>query len=327
VKTKTQGIQLPNGNVIKPVVIDCSLGTTGEGPPSIFGGVSHNNVINTDDATIILKSITRFRKPGNFGSSIFSIDGWAMSSFFIPLPKKFCYFSFLGLTINSFGLTNEGVDEFFENDWKTIVRIGKKVIISIFVEFGSGSEDDIQQAYENAVYMMNKIEEKTAVSDLLVAVIFNASCPNLKEGVCSTTDGIVECAKRMKEATPGIALGVKLSYVQPVSLGVRLHKEAKVDFLQGINTIPWKILFPRLPSILSHIGGGGISGPLIRQKALEYVTELRRLIPDAKIIAGGGISSLEDAIERSEIADVLAIGILVNKKPNLVNTIIYHFNN
>ena len=324
-ETKTKGIELPNGKKIKPVVLDCCLGTTGEGPPSIFGGISKNLVIDTDNATIILKSITREPEVGNFGSSIFSTDGWAMSSFGIPLPKKLCYFSLFGITINSFGLTNEGIDKFFEDEWFWIELIGKPVIISVFVKFGSATEIEIRKAYSDGEYMMKKIREKTAGGKLLVAVIFNASCPNIKEGVCSTSDAIVECAKRMKKATPEIALGVKLSYVQPTSLAVRLHNEAKVDFLQGINTIPWKVLFPRLPSILSHIGGGGISGPLIRRKALEYVTELRKLIPDAKIIGGGGISNLKDAKARSEVVDVLAIGVLVNKRPRTANKIIEYF--
>ena len=324
VKAKINGIKLSNGHIIKPIVLDCCMGTTGEGPPSILGKISKNTIIDTDNSTIVLKSITRYPKVGNFGSSIFSKDGWAMSKIGIPFPKKFCYFSLFGLTINSFGLTNQGIDDFLNTDWLTIRKIRKPVIISLFVEFGEGSEADIEKAYENAVYMMKKIDI-VCDKNLLIAVIFNASCPNVKEGVCNTSDAIIECANKMKKAAPNIPLGVKLSYVQPVQLGVRLNMETEIDFIQGINTVPWNTHFPNKVSPLSHIGGGGISGPQITSKALDYIIRLRELIPDAKIIGGGGISNLEDVKVRARFVDSISIAVLVNQKPDIVNKIINYF--
>ena len=326
-KINTKGIKLSNGHTIKPVVLDCCLGTTGEGPPSLFGGISQNLVIDKLNSTIVLKSITRNPKIGNFGSSIFSKDGWAKSGFFgIPFPKKFCYISLFGRTRNAFGLTNKGIDDFLHNDWRVIVRRGTPVIISVFIEFNSATESDIKQAYEDAEYMMEQINYRCK-KNYLIAVIFNASCPNVSAGVCKTSDAIVECARRMKKTAPEIPLGVKLSYVQPVELGVRLYNEANVDFLQGINTIPFKVMYPNRISLLSHIGGGGISGPEITAKALEYVSRLRELLPDAKIIGSGGISTLDDAIQRVKVVDSIAIANLVNKNSHIANIIIKHFFN
>jgi dihydroorotate dehydrogenase len=319
---KKLGFTLNNGFEIKPVVLDCCLGIKGFGPPGLFGETV-NKEIDRENSTTVLKSITRHQKIGNFGSSIFSKNGWAMTDYGFPLPKKLCYLSIGNRsTVNSFGLTNDGFDHFlhhqdFYDDW---------LIPSIFLEFGSGCDSDLKRVKNDAKYMGNKLSLNYPNNGLkLGAVVLNLSCPN-HGNIPNMTDHIVATVKFFKEEIAGIPVGIKLSYMQDISLAIELNNNVDIAFFQAINTIPFKTVFgEKAFSPLSHIGHGGVSGNAITNMALEYLISLRKAIPDAKIIGGGGICNLDDAIERSKCCDAIAMGILVNNNTPEANKIIRYF--
>jgi dihydroorotate dehydrogenase len=329
-KTKILGITLPNGYHINPVVLDCSLGIDGAGPPGLFGSTV-NKKIDRVRSTTILKSITRDKEEGNFGAPWWLARGWAMTDYYIPLPKKFCYLS-LGTyhAINSIGLTNEGFDETIRMDFHE-----KVVNISIFIKLKKGTEEDIIIAKEEAIYMAKQLSSGYTTKGYKIGfVVLNISCPNDKDsnGVCVLNDSIVEVIKAFKEAIDNVPVGVKYSYMQDIKLVVAIDKNVDIAFHQAINTIPTKIIYGEnsfISKILSHIGGGGVSGEEIREKALEYGKDLfaekEKGNIKAPLILGGGISNLEDAIERAKYADVIAIGILVNKDTKTANEIIEYF--
>lgn len=320
---KKIGIVLPNGSKIYPVVLDCSLGVDGYGPPGLFGTMK-NDEIDRRFSTTVLKSITCEPTVGNFGASVFSPEGWAMTDYGFPLPKKFCY---TGLennsTVNSFGLTNDGFDDFLTLNFKE-----DNIIPSIFFKFEKGSDKDLKRVKSEAIYMAAKLKSLFPKNSRkkIDAVVINISCPNDGNGVCSFNDEIVKVIKIFKENIGDIPVGIKYSYMQDVSMAVSIDNEVDIAFHQAINTIPFKEVFGNEKySPLSHIGHGGVSGPAIKGMALEYLIKLREALPNAKIIGGGGISSLKDAIERSRYCDAIAIGILVNKDPKLANEIIKYF--
>lgn len=321
-----KGFVLSNGFRIKPVVLDCCLGVDGYGPPGLFGNTI-NDLIDRKNSTTICKSITRHPKVGNFGSSILSKSGWAMTEYGFPLPKKLCYLPIgADSTVNSYGLTNDGIDDFVNMDFAN-----NYVIPSIFLEFGKGEKEDIARVKQDAQYMGEKLREKFKKRrDVkLVAVVLNISCPNSGHGVCLISNEIVEVVKIFKEAIGNIPVGIKYSYLQDISLAKMLHENVEIEFHQAINTIPFKLIFGDDKfSPLSHIGHGGVSGPAIKDKALNYAMKLRSALgPDAKIIGGGGISNLISAQERALCCDSIAIGILVNRNTIEANKIIAHFAN
>lgn len=320
------GFTLSNGARIDPTVIDCSLGLDGNGPPGLFGTIQ-NNEINRYHSTTVLKSITYKYKEGNFGAPWWLPKGWALNHLYIPLPKKFCYTKVNdgnGSTVNSFGLSNEGFTDFFHHqDFRD-----KEIIPSIFIELGSGNDEDIQKALHSVNHMGKSLSQgETAKGYKIAAVIANISCPNDREnGVCVFNDHIVMVMKAFKKALGDIPLGIKYSYMQDISLAVALNKEVDIAFHQAINTIPFKEVYgDKKFSPLSHIGHGGVSGPDIKDMALEYGKQLRAALPDAYLILGGGISSLEDAIERAKVVGdkgAIAMGILVNNNTEEANRII-----
>lgn len=319
-----KGFNLPNGFKMKPVVLDCSLGVQGFGPPGLFGDTL-NDLIDRKNSTTILKSITRHPKVGNFGTSIFSKDGWAMTDYGFPLPKKFCYTPIGGgSTTNSFSLTNNGFDDFLNLDFAQ-----NYIIPSIFLEFGRGEKPDIERVSIEAEYMGRTLKEKFSKrKDVkLVAVVLNISCPNSGHGVCLITNEIVEVVRIFKEAIGNVPVGIKYSYLQDISLAVELNKKVDIAFHQAINTIPYKLVFGNKKfSPLSHIGHGGVSGPAIKNQAMQYAKKLRiALGPEAYIVGGGGISSIEDAEERLRFCNAIAMGILVNTNTRKANEIIEYF--
>jgi len=329
---KQLGIVLPNNFVINPVVLDCCLGVDGYGPPGLFKP-TYNKKINRRQSTTVLKSITRFEKVGNFGAPIWWPNGWSMTQYGFPLPKKFCYTPIGGgSTTNSFGLTNDGFDDFMYN----VVFCDEFIIPSIFLEFGTGSDEDLLKAELAAIYMGQALKENHFIGksgginklSRVIAVILNVSCPNDANGVCLiSNEKIAKVIKAFKDSIGDIPIGVKYSYMQDISLAVTINREVDIAFHQAINTIPFRALFGyKKFSPLSHIGHGGVSGPAITQKALEYVKKLRTALgPDVKIIGGGGISNLNDAIERVKWCDAIAMGILVNKNTDEANKIIDYF--
>lgn len=318
---KKLGFTLSNGFEIKPVVLDCCLGTKGFGPPGLFGETI-NKKIDRENSTTILKSITRHPKIGNFGSSIFSKNGWAMTDYGFPLPKKLCYLPIYGgSTVNSFGLTNEGFDIFLTYDFAN-----NYVIPSIFLEFGSGKNEDLDKVLDDAYYIASELKKHFSQNKYsLAAVILNLSCPN-HGNIPNFIDYIVETVSIFKETIGHTPIGIKLSYMQDISIAVELNKNVDIAFFQAINTIPFKTVFgAKAFSPLSHIGHGGVSGSAITSMALDYLIRLRKALPDVKIIAGGGISNLDDAIERSRYCDAIAMGILVNNNIQKANKIIKYF--
>lgn len=321
--TTKLGFELPNGYNMKAVILDCSLGIDGYGPPGLFGTIV-NEKIDRINSTTILKSITRHPKIGNFGSSIFSKNGWAMTDYGFPLPKKFCYIRVDGKSAcNSFGLSNDGFDKFNNMD----CFIFREIVISIFFEFGKGSKKDIENAYNNAIYMGQKLcTGYTNKGYKVVAVVINISCPNDGNGVCLFADEIVKVVKAFKSAIRQVPIGVKYSYMQNISLAKAIDENIDIAFHQAINTVPFKVIYGNKKfSPLSHIGHGGVSGPAIKNMALEYGIMLREAKLRGKLVLGGGISSLDDAIERAKYADAIALGILINTNTKLSNEIISYF--
>lgn len=328
---KKLGFILSNGHKIKPVVLDCCLGVDGYGPPGLFGPTL-NNLIDRKNSTTILKSITRHKKVGNFGSPIYLPSGWAMTDYGFPLPKKLCYTPIgWNSTTNSFGLTNNGFDDFMNN-----VKFKEEFIIpSIFIEFGTGSDEDLLKAEINAIYMGKAIKDNQLIGipntfglSKIIAVVINVSCPNDKHGVCLiSNEKIVKVIKSFKEAIGNVPIGVKYSYMQDISLAVTIEREVDIAFHQAINTVPFKVVFGNKKfSPLSHIGHGGVSGKAIKDMAINYVMKLRSALgPDVKIIGGGGISDLINAQERALCCDTIALGILVNRNTKEANKIINYF--
>jgi dihydroorotate dehydrogenase (NAD+) catalytic subunit len=184
--------------------------------------------------------------------------------------------------INAIGLQNIGVEKFISEKAKVLSKLNTAVIVSI-----AGHTAD--------EYF--KVLELLKNESWIKAIELNLSCPNLDKGiVCKNIELVKEimCGTKSVSAFPLIA---KLSPDVDDIAGLSLYlQELGADALSLVNTFPamaidiktWK---PKIANIT-----GGLSGPAIKPLALRCVYLAAKKV-DIPIIAGGGISSAEDAIE------------------------------
>ena len=127
----------------------------------------------------------------------------------------------------------------------------------------------------------------------------NISCPNVKEGGIAfgqSPDSVKEITRAVKNRSKKPII-MKLSpNVTDISVMARAAQEAGADAISLINTITgMKIDIYKRKFVLAN-KTGGMSGPAIKPVALRMVYQAAQVV-DIPIIAMGGISTAEDAIE------------------------------
>jgi len=200
--------------------------------------------------------------------------------------------------LNAIGLQNKGLEDFVQNK----IPYFKKRRIPLIVNIAGESTEEFSRMTRE----LNRYRKSIAALEL------NLSCPNIeKGGVRAIREGklITKTICAVRKETR-LFLFAKLS----PELGdvVETAKEAVAagaDGLSLINTIRGMAIDigSRRPRIA--VGTGGLSGPAIRPIALRYVYEVKKALPKIPIIASGGITTWEDAVEFLIVgADLLAVG-------------------
>ena len=188
-----------------------------------------------------------------------------------------------GGMLNAIGLQNPGVDVFMERDLPFLEQQNTGIIVNIC---GKTIEDYIE------------VVERLSESSVDMFEI-NISCPNVKEGGIAfgqSPDLIKEITSTLKSRSKKPII-MKLSpNVTDITVMARAAQEAGADAISLINTITgMKIDIHKRKFVLAN-KTGGMSGPAIKPIALRMVYQAAQVI-DIPIIAMGGITTAEDAIE------------------------------
>lgn len=186
--------------------------------------------------------------------------------------------------LNAIGLENIGVEALIKNKAPAWEKLGLTVFVNI-----AGSS----------------IEEYSAVASRLegvkgiAGIELNISCPNVKAGgiefgLSPKTAAEVTAAVRN---TTNLPLIVKLSPGSGCTAEIaRAVADAGADAITLINTFKgMSIDIQKRKPLLGNITGG-LSGPVLKPVALSMVYEAAGQV-DIPVIACGGISTSEDAIE------------------------------
>ncbi len=188
-----------------------------------------------------------------------------------------------GGMLNAIGLQNPGVDVFIERDLPYLEQQNTGIIVNVC---GKTIEDYIE------------VVERLSESSVDMFEI-NISCPNVKEGGIAfgqSPDLIKEITSTLKSRSKKPII-MKLSpNVTDITVMARAAQEAGADAISLINTITgMKIDIHKRKFVLAN-KTGGMSGPAIKPIALRMVYQAAQVV-DIPIIAMGGITTAEDAIE------------------------------
>jgi len=279
--TPVKRFYFKNGRSISPIVINTAFGHSGRGMfPYILFHIYYWLLLleaKRKKVTIIAKSFTRFSWTGNYIP--WNIFTW---KFIQRLPGK-------GL-LNAYGLTNKGVNKIARKIKKSIQK-GYQVIPNYFPKFDKGIDIATNEATEAI-----KILHETLGSSFWI-IELNFSCPNSKEKIAENMENAVELVRRLKGAFPELIIIAKGSPVHPYRF-YRQLVEVGADCLHLINTFPHDLFYEgeNKKSPLEKVGGGGVSGKPIGDKAYAYNKGADGFLEGLNIpvIYGGGVSSVED---------------------------------
>lgn len=204
--------------------------------------------------------------------------------------------------VNAVGLTNPGLEWWIKTAYPRMKKLNYQTVVSVFPE----SESD-------AVEMARLIKPLD-----LTAIELNVSCPNTEHEM-EQAAGVKRMAQPL--ADTGHPLIVKVSYQQPY-VQIAQSLEGVAEAVHAINSVPWNEVYPDKKSPLQNLGGGGVSGPVIRKWVREAVKNLAEQA-NLPIIAGGGIYELKDLEELAALgASAFSFGTLFLRSPGMPNKLV-----
>jgi dihydroorotate dehydrogenase (NAD+) catalytic subunit len=204
-----------------------------------------------------------------------------------------------GGMLNSIGLAGPGVDAWIAEDLPRLVRLGARVIASVW----GRSVDD----YAAAAAPLKR------VADQLVAVEVNLSCPNVEH----RSAVFAHACEPTREAIGSVvdALGGALPVFAKLSPNVTdLPSIAGAALAAGaagltlINTVMGLVVDVEGRRAKLGAGGGGLSGPPVHPVALRAVWEVSRAFPGVAIIGTGGVRDGRGAVAML-LAGASAVGV------------------
>lgn len=158
---------------------------------------------------------------------------------------------------NKLGLPNPGIDSLF------IESIFNRITKSIISIHGFSKEEWTNLANKCSLLFPAAVE-------------LNLSCPNVE----SSLSLFKECLESIEVLKAyNILIIAKLAPLRWMDLAAPLY-EVGIRYFHCCNTIPTP--------------GGGLSGKVLKNYSLWCVDELRSAYSDVKLIAGGGITSIDD---------------------------------
>ncbi|MBD3168549.1 MAG: dihydroorotate dehydrogenase [candidate division Zixibacteria bacterium] len=186
--------------------------------------------------------------------------------------------------LNAIGLQNVGVDKFISEKVPFLRKHRAKLVVNV----AGRSVDEYCRVSETL----------NSVSDDVVMIELNMSCPNVASGMefskkPSLASELVKSVKKITPIPVIAKLSPNVSDITEIAVAV---EEGGADALSMINTlvgmaVDVNTFKPRLSNIT-----GGLSGPAIKPVALAMVYRASQAVK-LPIIGIGGIRNVEDVIE------------------------------
>lgn len=178
--------------------------------------------------------------------------------------------------VHATGLPNPGLEQFLATELPWLLQEGARVIVSIV---GSSLGEYAELA--------RRLGRAPGVS----AIEVNLSSPD------ATGSGVFDVREPFHAAGAVSAVQRDLPRGMPVLAKlrpdvVRVVEAARTVLDAGASAV---VVGNALPAAMPDGRPAGLSGPAVRPLSLRCVTEVRGALPDAQIVAVGGISTADDA--------------------------------
>jgi dihydroorotate dehydrogenase (NAD+) catalytic subunit len=200
---------------------------------------------------------------------------------------------------NSVGLPGPGIDAWIARDLPALEARGARVLASIW----GRTVDDYRSA----------AEALKPVSDRLVGVEVNLSCPNV-EARSHVFAHSPDATKTVMAGVAGVLgddalLLAKLSpNVTDIVAIARAALDGGATGLTLVNTVMGLVIDAEARTPKLGGGGGGCSGAPIKPIALRAVWDVSRALPEVPIVGTGGVTNGRDAVEML-LAGAHAVGV------------------
>lgn len=172
--------------------------------------------------------------------------------------------------VNAMGLPNPGFVWWLQHIFPKTKMFSHSIVVSL----DAVGESNSLEATKNFLCMIRLLNEEISETPCAIKGIeLNFSCPSAAYSLLASSDILRRCeAARKLTQYPLVA---KISPAQPWrKVGPSL--KGMVDAIT-INSVPWNMIFPNIPSPLALYGEGGVSGKIIQSITWNIAEELKML--------------------------------------------------
>ena len=208
--------------------------------------------------------------------------------------------------LNSIGLANVGVDRFCKEIIPYLNVLNTNIIINI-----SGS------SYDEYLQVLQKLEKSQFNC---FGYEINISCPNVKAGGMEFgvspkhTEKLTSELKKHTDKNIIMKLSPNVTSIQDIAIAA---ESGGADLISAINTVVGMGIDVNTRKAKLSTVYGGVSGPAIHPIAIANVHKISRVV-SIPIVGIGGIAKAEDVVEFILAgADLVQIGTLNYKDPNI----------
>ena len=231
-------------------------------------------------------TVTRFAQDGN------------------PKPRLFRLKKDLSL-INRMGFNNEGADAIAGRLHK--LRSSGASLPIIGVNIGKSKITELDDAVSDYEYSAEKL---APFADYIAVNVSSPNTPGLRS--LQAIDQLEPILQAVQSKSSGKPVLVKIAPDLADEDIVSVAKLATRLGLAGViatNTTVSRSDLQTSPALVSDMGAGGLSGPVLKQRSLEVLGLLRANLPSSMaVVSVGGVFSAADVLERLALGATLVQG-------------------
>jgi dihydroorotate dehydrogenase len=268
-----------------------AMGLEFDGPFGLAAGFDKNAIAiralgDLGFSHVEIGTVTRFAQPGN------------------ERPRLFRLIKDSAL-INRMGFNNQGADVIADRLTKLRSAAGKLPIIG--VNIGKSRVTEVADAVSDYQYSSKQL---APVADYLAVNVSSPNTPGLRD--LQAIDQLEPILLAVKQQSLGKPVVVKIApdlADEDIKAIAKLVEKLELAGVIASNTSVARSGLLSSPEEIERIGSGGLSGPILAQRAIEVLGILREVLDERfAVISVGGVQSASDVQKRLQAGANLVQG-------------------